>query len=277
MAGHFKSSDSIPELITSGSYAVVAGGSKGIGFAVASALAKRKYNLVLIARNWNELNAAKNSLQAAHSITVEILQLDLSIAESSQSISDFCQNKNLPVSVLCNIAGLGGVSDFLTLSADDLRFMVSLNISSPVTLVYSMLSILEKNSPSYILNVASMAGFAPIPKKNLYAATKSAIIFFSYSLRHQLKDKNIKVSCLCPGPVFTKDEIKKETLASLGMIGKLMAVDPDRVGEIAVKGALAGRHIIVPGIISQIFSVLLRIVPMRLIAWIYYELGKKGK
>ena len=121
--------------------------------------------------------------------------------------------------MLCNVAGLGGTNDYLKLPLDSLRYMVRLNVESCMALSLTLLPLLEKNAPSYILNVASMAGMAPIPSKNMYSATKSAILFFSYSLRYQLKKQHISVSCLCPGPVYTKPEIIADTKKRLGWFG----------------------------------------------------------
>src|SRR5688572_7419868 len=74
-------------LITYGPYALVAGGSKGIGYAIAEALAKRHYNLVLVARNWDSLSAAKTKLESAYGIHVELLSYDLSREESATAIA----------------------------------------------------------------------------------------------------------------------------------------------------------------------------------------------
>lgn len=205
-------------------YALVAGGSKGIGYAIAEALARRGYNLILIARHADSLIAAKNKLESIYQIHVDILSYDLSRNESATEIAKWCTERNIPLKILCNVAGFGGARDYLSLPLDTLRYMINLNIGSAMSLTLTLLPLLEKNAPSYILNVASMAGFAPIPVKNLYSATKSAIVFFSYSLRYQLKEKNISVSVLCPGPVFTKPEIKKDTKEKLGWIGMQMAV-----------------------------------------------------
>ena len=256
-------------------YAVVAGGSKGIGYAIASALAKRKYNLVLIGRHSEALETAKNHLESGFDIHVETLAMDLSLKQSADSIAQWCIQRDLPVNMLCNVAGLGGSADYLTLPLNDLRYMINLNIESDMALCLRLLPLLEKNSPSYVLNVASLAGFAPIPVKNLYSATKSAVIFFSYSLRYQLKEKNISVSCLCPGPVFTKDEIVKDTIEKLGRFGKAMAVDPQKVGEIAVQETLNGRLIIVPGFIAKSVSAMLRLLPRRFLVYLYHKLAKK--
>jgi len=138
-----------------------------------------------------------------------------------------------------------------------------------------LLPLLEKNAPSYILNVASMAGFAPIPVKNIYSATKSAVIFFSYSLRYQLEDKNISVSCLCPGPVYTKPEIVQDTRKKLGGFGNKMALDPGYVGEYAVKKTFNKRLIIVPGKLAKLSSSVIRFLPRRWVVGIYNGKGKK--
>jgi short-subunit dehydrogenase len=256
-------------------YALVAGGSKGIGYAIAEALAKRGYNLILIARHADSLIAARNKLESTYNIHVELLQNDLSREEAALEISKWCTDNNIPLKILCNVAGFGGAKDYLSIPLDTVRYMVRLNIESCMALSYTLLPLLEKNAPAYILNVASMAGFAPIPVKNGYAATKSAVIFFSYALHYQLKEKNISVSCLAPGPVFTKPEIIQDTKDKLGWLGMLMEVPPKKVGEIAIRKTLKKRLIIIPGTWAKIFSVIIRVLPRRTIVSIYNKIGKK--
>jgi short-subunit dehydrogenase len=256
-----------------GPYALVAGGSKGIGYAIAEALARRGYNLILIARHADSLLSAKNKLESTYQVHVETLVHDLAKEEAAESIAKWCNAKNIHLKMLCNVAGLGGTRDYLSLPLDSLRYMVRLNIESAMALTLTLLPMLEKNAPSYVLNVASMAGFAPIPAKNLYSATKSAVIFFSYSLRYELKKKNISVSCLAPGPVFTKPSIKKDTKEKLGWFGMQMAVSPERVGEIAVRETFNKKLIIVPGTISKIAAAIIRILPRR---WVVAFYGKAG-
>jgi short-subunit dehydrogenase len=256
-------------------YALVAGGSKGIGYAIAEALAKRKYNLVLVARHWDSLSTAKTKLESVYGIHVLLLQLDLALEKTADSIAHYCIERQIPLKMLFNVAGLGGANDYLSLPLDSLRYMVRLNVESCMALTLLLLPVLEKNAPAYVLNVASMAGFAPIPIKNMYSATKSAVVFFSYSLRYQLKDKDISVSCLAPGPVFTKPSIEEDTKKQLGWIGVKMAVPPERVGEIAVKNTLKGRMIITPGILDKLSAAFIRLMPRRWITALYYKVGKK--
>ena len=257
------------------SYALVAGGSKGIGYAIAEALAKRDYDLILIARHKDSLIAAKHKLESDFAVHVEILAMDLALDQAAPEIAEWCKNKNIRLKVLCNVAGLGGAEDYLSIPLDTVRYMINLNIGSAASLTLTLLPLLEKNAPSYILNVASMAGFAPIPIKNLYAATKSAVIFFSYGLRYQLKEKKISVSVLCPGPVFTKPSIKKDTKEKLGWVGMQLAIPPERVGEIAVRETLNKKLVIVPGALPKFMAFLVRALPRRLIVSIYNKAGKK--
>jgi hypothetical protein len=116
-----------------------------------------------------------------------------------------------------------------------------------------------------------MAGFAPFPIKSIYSATKAALISFSYSLKNILRTEQISVSCLCPGPVFTRPAIEEETIRQMGAFGRHMAMDPAEVGEQAVRQMLGGKLIIIPGKLAGISSFLLRILPRRLMARILYR------
>jgi len=261
--------------ILPGDYALVAGGSKGIGYAIAEALARRKYNLILIARHLDSLESAKRKLESTYHIHVELLVNDLSREQAADEIAQWCIAKNIRLKMLCNVAGAGGERDYLSLSLDSLRYMVRLNVESCMALSLRLLTLLEKNAPSYILNVASMAGLAQIPIKNMYSATKSAVVFFSYSLHYQLMDKNISVSCLAPGPVFTKPEVIKDTKNKLGWLGMKMAVSPKRVGEIAVRNTFKKKILIIPGCLAKFSSVVIRLLPRRMIVSIYDKAERK--
>jgi uncharacterized protein len=258
-------------------YALVAGGSKGIGYGISEALAKRGYNLIIIARHMDTLQLAKSKLENTYHVHAEVLAFDLSDDKSAEAIAKWCTDRNIHLKVLCNVAGLGGANDYLSFPLDSLRYMVRLNVESCMALSLTLMPLLEKNAPSYILNVASMAGFAPIPVKNMYSATKSAVVFFSYSLRYQLKDKHISVSCLCPGPVYTKPEIVEDTKAKLGWFGNKMALDPHTVGEVAIKKTFNKRLIIVPGTLAKISSSLIRFFPRRWVVNLYGSAGDKSK
>jgi short-subunit dehydrogenase len=120
-----------------------------------------------------------------------------------------------------------------------------------------------------------MAGFAPIPIKSIYASTKSALHFFSYSLRNLLRQDQISVTCACPGPIFTKPSIEAETIHQLGWLGKKMAVNPGLAGELIVRALLKGKMIVVPGKLANLISYLLRMAPNGPMARLLYSSKKK--
>lgn len=256
-------------------YALVSGGSKGIGFAIAMALAKRKFNVILIARDREALETAAKKLTSEYKIQVETLCFDLSLHESAETIANWCTEKNIEVKILCNVTGIGGSKDYPNISVDDARYMLCLNTDPAIALTLSLLPLLQKNSPAYILNVSSMAGLAPVSVKNVYSAVKSAVIFFSYSLRSQLKKDNISVSCLCPGPVFTKPSIEEDTIKKLGWLGKQMAVSAAQAGETAVQKTLNKKMLIVPGRLASLLAYFLRLAPPNLINFMQYRYGSE--
>jgi short-subunit dehydrogenase len=256
-------------------YALVSGGSKGIGYAIATALARRKYNLILIARDTTALEHAKKMLEKEYQIKVEILTFDLSVDESAALIAGWCNEKDIRLTMLCNVTGIGGSQDYLSVSLAASRYMLRLNTDPAIALTFHLLPLLRKNSPSYILNVSSIAGLAPVSVKNIYSAAKSALIFFSYSLRYQLKKDNISVSCLCPGPIFTKPEIQADTLKKLGWLGKPMSVTAEKAGETAVRKTLKRKMLIIPGILPSIIAFVLRLAPLGMINFISYKLDSK--
>jgi short-subunit dehydrogenase len=251
-------------------YALIAGGSRGIGYSIAEALAKRGWNLILVARHTDDLEQAKAKLESNYKVHVDILAKDLSKEETPAEIASWCDQKQIPLRMLCNVAGFGGARDYLQLPADTIRYMLRLNLESGVMLTYALLPLLERNAKSYLLNVASMAGMGPMPSKNIYSATKAGVMYFSYSLRYQLKKKGISVSCLAPGPVYTKQEVINTTHKEMGKrLGDWIEVPPARVGEIAVRRTLKGRMVIVPGTVAAISSSMIRILPRRWAAALY--------
>ena len=250
-------------------YALVTGGSKGIGYAIAKALAKRRYNLILVARDYSSLSAVKEHLEATYRVQVEIMSHDLSREESAGEIAKWCIERHVNLKILCNAGGLGGEKDYLSLPLDSLRHMMNLNLGSCMAMTFLLLPLLERSAPSYILNVSSLAGFAPIPSKNIYSATKAAVMYFSYALRIQLQKKNISVSCLAPGPVFTKASIREVTEKKMGWFGMQMAVPPEEVGEMAVRKTLERKLIIVPGMLAQMSAAIIRTLPKRWMTSIY--------
>jgi short-subunit dehydrogenase len=247
------------------SWALVTGGSRGIGAAISEALAKRKQNLMLVARNQKDLADISERLQMIYGIRVQILSCDLKEETAVEELIQWIEAGGESLNIFCHVAGMGGAKDFGTLSPDEMKIMIRTNFERGVELCWRLVPLLRKNAPAHILLVGSMAGFAPVPQKAIYSATKSAVYFFSRSLNQILKNDRIEVSCLSPGPVFTKSSIKQETIKQLGKTGEWMALSPDQIGETAIRQMLKGKPLIVPGKLNQFISALMRTLPHSLL------------
>src|SRR6185312_7219041 len=185
-------------------YALITGGSKGIGKAIAENLAKRKYNILLAARSENLLKENAAELEKKFGVKTDILVVDISASDAAKKIADWCVSKNYDVSILVNNAGYGLGGAFHKLSLDEQLNMMHLNMDSLVQLTYMMVPVLKKaQGKKYILNVASTAAHQSVPFLGVYSASKAFVLSFSRAIHHELKEENISVTCLCPGPTDT--------------------------------------------------------------------------
>lgn len=177
--------------------ALITGASSGIGRDMARVLAKKGYELVLVARDEEKLNSLKKDLNT----NTKIVVMDLSIPNNCQKLHE--ENPN--IDLLINNAGFGDCGNFTQTSLDKEISMINTNITAYHILTKLYLTDMKKQNKGHILNVASIAGFMPGPLMATYYATKSYIVRLSEGIREELKKEksNVKISLLCPGPVAT--------------------------------------------------------------------------
>jgi short-subunit dehydrogenase len=249
-------------------YALITGGSKGIGKALAEKLAAKKYNILLVARSENLLKENAAELEKKFGVKTDFFVADISTQDSAKKIADWCNSKNYDVSVLINNAGYGLGGAFKELSLDEQLNMMQLNMQSLVQLTHLMLPVLKKNKDkSYILNVASTAAHQAVPFLAVYAATKAFVLSFSRSTHHELKTENISVSCLCPGPTDTyfMDRAGMKGFKKAMKQAERFNMTPEAVAEIALKGLFAGKLEIIPGGSNKAGAFFSRTLPKKLV------------
>lgn len=247
-------------------YALITGGSKGIGKAIAEGLAAKKYNILLVARSENLLKENAAELEKKFSIKTDYLVADISTAESAKKIADWCTSKNYDVSVLVNNAGYGLGGAFNTLSLEEQLNMMQLNMQSLVQLTYLMIPVLKKaKGRSYILNVASTAAHQAVPYLGVYSATKAFVLSFSRAIYHELKLENISVTCLCPGPTDTyfMDRAGMKNFKKAAKQAERFNMTPQAVADIAIKGLFAGKIEVIPGGVNKAGAFFSRALPKK--------------
>lgn len=241
-------------------YTLITGASEGLGKALAIECASKNMNLILVALPGHALTNLAGFLQKTFPVGVIVFARDLSDEKNCYGIFEEIKQQQLNINMLINNAGIGGTAYFEDESAEQYARLIKLNVLATTLITRLCLEILEKNTPAYILNTGSMAGFFHLAKKQVYGATKSFIYSFSRSLQQELKRLNIHVSVLCPGGMNTTIGItlmqKTEPL-----LNRLSIMDPATVAPLAIDGLLKRKKVIVPGKLNRLFLFLDKILP----------------
>lgn len=237
--------------------AVITGASGGIGADFARILAARKMDLFLVARRKEQLEALAAVLRAQYGIKVEVLPLDLCLPDASETLFREA-TKNGIVDLLINNAGIGPWRKFVDASVDDHKKIMQLNMVTLTTSTHHFVKhMLSHNQPSLVLNVASVAAFQPAPRFTIYAPSKTYVKIFSEILHEELRGTNVRISCLCPGGTATEFLVNNnQTLKGFNPL-----MSSEKVARIGIEKALAGKVVIIPGLLNKLFAFFPRLIP----------------
>lgn len=182
---------------------LITGASSGIGAAFARRLAALGRNVFLVARSEDKLITLCNELGRISNIRAQYLATDLSQSDSALNLVDETKKRGLNIDMLINNAGFGSMGDFAKLDIARELNMIDLNIKSLVELTYRFLVPMRELKQGTIINVASTAGFQPVPFMATYAASKAFVLSFSEALWEENRRHGIHVMALCPGVTET--------------------------------------------------------------------------
>ncbi len=226
-------------------FALITGGSQGLGKAIAENFAQRKISTILVALPEKKLTETAQYLKNTYQVEAVTLGIDLTKPNASEKILEFVQANHFRVKYLINNAGIGYTDKFERLSTDFLDKLLKINTLVVTQLTRLFIPILAENSPAYILNVASMAGLFTMPYKAAYSASKHYVVELSFALREELKDKNISVTVVCPGGITTNSEVL-ERIKQMGKLGRALTASPEFIAKAAVKAMMNKRRLLVP-------------------------------
>lgn len=249
---------------------LITGASSGIGRDMARELAKRKYNLVLVARNEEGLEELKEELIKENpKIEIKIYSTNLSKEENIYKIYE--QEKD--IDILINNAGFGLYGEFIEIDLEKEINMINTNITAVHILTKLYLKEMVSKNRGHILNVASIAGFMPGPLMATYYATKNYVVSLTRGINKELKKKKskVKVSVLCPGPVKTNfDNVAGVKFRIKGLTSKFVA-------KYAIEKMLKNKLIIVPGTKIKFLRIISEIIPDAIIEeFSYYAQTRKN-
>ena len=241
-------------------FALITGASEGFGKALALECASHDMNLLLVALPGSGLYSLACFIERNYDVAVLYFEHDLSKKEECLQLFDEVNKRELQINVLINNAGMGGTHFFEERDMEYYYKQIELNVVAPTLLTHFFLQTLEKNSPSHILNVGSLASFFYLPKKGVYGGTKSYLVSFSKSLRRELKSKNVFVSTVCPGGMNTTPALILQNKKMTGM-GRWSVMNPEEVAKIAIDGMLTKKEVIIPGFWNRLFMLMDMLLP----------------
>ena len=241
-------------------YTLITGASTGLGKEFAIECARRRMNLLLVSLPNEDLGGLCEELMANYQIRVFYRETDLTERSAVEDLSEWVL-QNFTVNMIINNAGVGGSRIFVDSSIDYLDNIIQLNVSSMVLLTRLLLPELKKHDAAYILNVSSLAAFSPVPYKTVYPATKVFIHHFTRGLEAELRESNVHVSVLSPGPIMTNSDVTKR-INGQSFYVKLSIMSAQRVARIAVRKLLRGKTVIIPGFMNQFNAFVIRMVPV---------------
>ena len=246
-------------------YTLITGASTGLGKQLAIECAKLGRNLILTALPNEQIKKLGEDISNEYKVKVQTYETDLTQEGAVTSLSLTISAK-YEINMLINNAGVGGTLPFLEATPDNIDQIVLLNMRAMVLLTRFLLPNLKKQKKAYILNIASMASFGPMPFKTVYPASKAFVYSFSRGLGAELRGTGVVVSVAHPGGMKTNPEVTRRIEKHSKLI-QATTLSTQKVAKICIRQLLKNDELIIPGFMNKVSWVILKIIPvwMRLI------------
>jgi short-subunit dehydrogenase len=244
---------------------VITGASAGIGAELARELARRSYNVTLVARRAGRLSELAEELRLTHGIHADVEPCDLADADARNELVARLEAGEREVVGVCNNAGLGTVATLLEAGIEREQQVVRLNVEAVHHLTGAFLSRMVAAGAGAILNVASTAAFQPLPGFATYAASKAFVQSFSEAVHAELSGTGVSVTCLCPGFTHTDFGANAGGGDKEAMLPEFLFMDAPDVARTGIEAMVAGRRSAIPGLANRVSMLGGRVAPRSLL------------
>ena len=237
-------------------WTLITGASSGIGEAFAHEFAEQGSHLILVARSEAKLSALAAKLHQEHGIQTQVIVSDLSQEGAPIQLYQQCLERGLSVDMLINNAGFATYGLFEELSGSRQHEEVMLNVLAVVDLTHLFLPDMLKRKSGVVINVASTAGFQPLPNMAVYGATKAFVLSFTQALWEENRKRGVQFLALCPGSTDT--EFFNVVGADEASVGKRDT--PENVVQVALRALQGNKVYAIPGVMNYISAQMSRFV-----------------
>lgn len=241
-------------------YTLVTGASAGLGKELAIECARRGKHLLLTGLQDENIDVLRKEISSQYHVDVQVYEIDFTRTGAIESLAEEL-NKKYKLEILINNAGMGGTAAFMDASPDYIDQIVLLNMRALVLLTRLLLPNLKQQKHSYILNIASMASFGPMPFKTVYPASKAFVYSFSRGLGAELKGTGVSVSVAHPGAMKTNAEVTRRIEQHRKLI-QATTLSTEKVAKICVRQTLKSDTLIIPGFMNKLSWLVLKLIPI---------------
>jgi len=182
--------------------ALITGASTGIGAVYADPLARRGYDLILVARDAAKLSALAARLEGETGRKVDVLRADLNVTADLRAVEQRLAT-DPGIAMLVNNAGVGAVKPLIESTPEELDNMISLNVTALTRLTRAVAPALVARGGGTIVNISSIVALAPELLNGTYGGSKAFVLALTQSLHHELNDKGVQVQAVLPGAIGT--------------------------------------------------------------------------
>ena len=254
-------------------YALITGASAGLGKEFAKQLAAKGLNLVLTARREVPLRELAAKLEKQHGIHTLVIPGDLADENEPERIHTICQQHGITVEWLINNAGFGLPGEFDAHPWPEHKKTLQVMLTAPVHLAHLFYPAMKARKRGYILNIASLAAFAPpTAGHTLYEAVKSFLVKFSQSLHLEGTDHGVHVTAVCPGFTYTEFHDVNGTRQMVSRLPESMWMQADEVVTLGIVAAEKNQDVCVTGGKNRFIAWLSSALPDR---WMRKLVGKQ--
>ena len=248
-------------------WALVTGGSSGMGLEYARQLAEIGCNLLLVSNQKEELEKVAKDLKTDEIQVLPHFQ-DLATETAADELLAFCQSENLQIDLLINNAGMFFFEELSSENEAKALIMMRLHVFTPTRLCVLLGEEMKKRGYGYIINMSSMAAKLPCPGITVYSATKAYLKSFSKSLYFEMRPYGVGVTTVCPAAIATPLYKLKPSLLKLGVKVGLIGT-PQWLVHQALKGMMRKKRVVKPGLMNRYLPPLIAILPHRLVNMIW--------
>ncbi len=255
--------------------ALITGASSGIGKSFAEILAKEGYNLILVARRKQKLNALAENLTKQFSIESKVLVADLAKLEQVKVVEETIKSLE-HIDILVNNAGFGLYSSFTEDNYERQLDMVNVHVVASYMFCRAAVPIMLRKNEGIIINVSSMSGLMTKYGNVTYTTTKAFLIVLSESLQEELRNTNIKIQALCPGMTYSEFHDTKELEEfDRSTVPKRLWMCSNEVVTKSLRAARKGKVVYVPGFLNRLSLLFFKLFLVRKISQCFISRNEK--